>query len=97
MAGSVTEILNEACGKETVAAAIDEELNTLYLAALGDQVTHDALIQEIELYNRLDSRIERLLKRLFQLKTAKQMCGLEGTSSEKTALPKLDAMSAVDA
>jgi hypothetical protein len=48
----------------------------LQLAKLGEQITPEKLIEEIELAGRLDARIDRLLKRLFQLKAAKQMVGL---------------------
>ena len=48
----------------------------LRLAEMGDQITEEGLTREIELYARLEARIDRLLKRLFQLKAAKQMSGL---------------------
>jgi hypothetical protein len=47
-----------------------------HLMKLGEQITPEKLIEEIELAVRLDARIDRLLKRLFQLKAAKQMVGL---------------------
>src|SRR6266487_1500871 len=47
-----------------------------HLAKLGEQITPEKLIEEIELAGRLDARIDRLLKRLFQPKAAKQMLGL---------------------
>lgn len=56
------------------------------LAKLGEQITPEKLIEEIELADRLDARIDRLLKRLFQLKTAKQMFGL-GARSENGSTP----------
>ena len=37
------------------------------------QVTPESLVKEIELEGRLDARIDRLVKRLFQLKAGKQM------------------------
>jgi hypothetical protein len=61
------------------------------LAQLGTLVTHETLIQEIELEARLDIRIDRLLKRLLDLKAAKPMVGLglraEGNPDEGRALP----------
>jgi hypothetical protein len=52
------------------------------LAKLGEQITPEKLMEEIELADRLDARIDRLLKRLFQLKTAKQMLGLGSRSQD---------------
>jgi hypothetical protein len=73
--------------KVDVKKLMAEEDVTLTLASLGEQVTPETLMQEIDLYNRLEARIERLLKRLWQLKAAKQMLGLQGdASSPKTAL-----------
>ena len=43
------------------------------LAKLGEQMTPETLLEEIELGDRLDARIDRLVKRLLHLKTAKQM------------------------
>lgn len=54
----------------------------LTLASFGDQITTEALIKEIELDGRLDARIDRLLKRLWQLKAAKQMLGLGSTTRD---------------
>jgi hypothetical protein len=46
------------------------------LARLGDQITVETLIEEIDLDERLEKRIERLTKRLVQLKAEKQILGL---------------------
>jgi hypothetical protein len=54
-----------------VSAKIEPEL-----ARLGDQITVETLIEEIEVDERLDKRIERLSKRLVQLKAEKQFLGL---------------------
>jgi hypothetical protein len=53
-----------------------KELIKCKLASLGDRITIEELIKEIELDARLEARIDRLLKRLYQLKAAKQMLGL---------------------
>jgi hypothetical protein len=45
----------------------------LELAILGDQMRPETLLEEIELGDRIDARIDRLVKRLLHLKTAKQM------------------------
>jgi hypothetical protein len=58
------------------------------LAKLGEQITPAKLIEEIELAGRLDARIDRLLKRLFQLKGAKQMLGLGSRSQEQSSTPR---------
>ena len=60
----------------------EEGIVGLLLAALGEQITVEALINEIELNDRLDARIDRLLKRLFQVKAAKQMIGLASRSHD---------------
>ena len=60
----------------------DEGIVGLLLSALGEQITVEALINEIELNDRLDARIDRLLKRLFQVKAAKQMIGLASRSHD---------------
>ena len=52
------------------------------LATISEQVTREKLIEEIDLAGRLDARIDRLLKRLFQLKAAKQMLGLGSRSQD---------------
>jgi hypothetical protein len=65
---------------------VKEETLEQQLAKLGTQITPEKLIEEIELADRLDARIDRLLKRLFQLKTAKQMFGL-GARSENGSTP----------
>jgi hypothetical protein len=57
----------------------------LELARLGDQITVEKLIEEIDLDERLDKRIERLTKRLVQLKAEKQILGL-GAHSQKAPL-----------
>ncbi len=49
-----------------------EEAN-IHLALLGDLVTTDQLLKELELAERLDAKIDRVLKRLMQLKTMNQM------------------------
>jgi hypothetical protein len=54
----------------------------LKLASLGEQVTAETLNEEIELEGRLDARIDRLVKRLFQLKAGKQMLGLGSRSHD---------------
>jgi hypothetical protein len=54
----------------------------LELAQLCEQITPETLIEEIELHGRLDARVDRLLKRLFQLKAAKQMIGLGSRSHD---------------
>jgi len=59
-----------------------EETVEQQLAKLAPQITPEKLIQEIELAGRLDARIDRLLKRIFQLKTAKQMLGLGSRSQD---------------
>jgi hypothetical protein len=59
-----------------------EGIDGLRLAALGEQITMEALINEIELNGRLDARIDRLMKRLFQVKAAKQMIGLGSRSHD---------------
>ena len=46
------------------------------------QVTPESLVKEIELEGRLDARIDRLVKRLFQLKAGKQMLGLGSRSHD---------------
>jgi hypothetical protein len=61
---------------------VKEETLEQQLAKLGTQITPEKLIEEIELADRLDARIDRLLKRLFQLKTAKQMLGLGSRSQD---------------
>jgi hypothetical protein len=60
----------------------------LQLGKLGEQITPEKLIEEIELASRLDARIDRLLKRLFQLKAAKQMLGLGSRSQERSSTPR---------
>ena len=60
----------------------EEGIVGLLLAALGEQITVETLINEIELNDRLDARIDRLLKRLFQVKAAKQMIGLASRSHD---------------
>lgn len=64
---------------------------TLALASLGDRITIDGLNKELELYARLEARIDRLLKRLYQLKAAKQMLGLGSRThnSSHSATPKI--------
>jgi hypothetical protein len=59
----------------------------LLLASLGEQITAETLIEEIELNDRLDARIDRLLKRLFQFKAAKQMIGLGSRSVGAASAP----------
>jgi hypothetical protein len=61
---------------------LQEGVAGLELAALAQQITTEALISEIELESRLDARIDRLMKRLFQVKAAKQMIGLASRSHE---------------
>jgi hypothetical protein len=56
--------------KETEEQSDDELLE---LAKLGDQMTVETLMEEIELEDRLDARIDRMVKRLLHLKAAKQM------------------------
>src|SRR5438876_907290 len=68
----------------------------LELANLGEQITVERLDQEIELNSRLDARIDRLLKRLFQVKAAKQMIGLGSGSPEAAAAPREIASSPCD-
>jgi hypothetical protein len=46
------------------------------LAEFGELITQEALTKELELEARLEARIDRLLKRLFYLKAAKQTLGL---------------------
>jgi hypothetical protein len=58
------------------------------LAKLGEQITSERLIEEIELAGRLDARIDGLLKRLFQLKGVKQMLGLGSRSQEQSSTPR---------
>jgi hypothetical protein len=65
-----------------------EEITDLLLALHGDVVTLDKLNQEIELAERLDRRIERILKRLMQLKAMKPMVGLGSGASTQQALPR---------
>jgi hypothetical protein len=60
----------------------EEGIVGLQLAALGEQITTEALINEIELNDRLDARIDRLMKRLFQVKAAKRMIGLGSSSHD---------------
>jgi hypothetical protein len=71
-----------------VKAGMREILVDLELAQLCDQITPETLIEEIELANRLDARIDRLLKRLWQLKAAKQMLGLGSRSQERSSTPR---------
>jgi hypothetical protein len=47
-----------------------------------EQITPESLIREIELESRLDARIDRLFKRLFQLKAVKEMMGLAPLSHD---------------
>ncbi len=54
---------------------LEESVNWA-LAALRELITPEALMKELELEARLEARIDRLLKRLFYLKAAKQMLGL---------------------
>jgi hypothetical protein len=55
---------------------------------IEEQITPESLIEELELYDRLDARIDRLIKRIFQLKGMKQVVGL-GPRSHDAAHPKL--------
>ena len=48
-----------------------ESESNMQLAELGEQITEQGLTKEIELYARLEARIDRLLKRLFQLEIGK--------------------------
>jgi hypothetical protein len=52
-----------------------------------EQITPESLIREIELESRLDARIDRLFKRLFQLKAVKQMMGLAPLSHDASPAP----------
>jgi hypothetical protein len=54
----------------------------LELANLGEQITTESLIKEIDLEARLDARIDRLLKRLYQVKAAKPMLGVGSCSHD---------------
>jgi hypothetical protein len=45
----------------------------LEMAKLGDQMRPETLLEEIALAERLDARIDKLVKRLLHLKAAKQM------------------------
>jgi hypothetical protein len=58
--------------KQTVDATTD-----LRLALWGDEITPDSLNREQETLARLDAGIDRTLKRLWQLKAAKQIYGLD--------------------
>jgi antitoxin component of MazEF toxin-antitoxin module len=71
-----------------VRAGVREISVDLELAQLCDQITPETLIEELELASRLDARIDRLLKWLFQLKAAKQMLGLESRSQERSSTPR---------
>jgi hypothetical protein len=67
----------------------------LELASLGDRITIEGLTKEIELDARLEARIDRLLKRLYQLKAAKQMLGLGSrTTYPATAAARLSSPAA---
>jgi hypothetical protein len=67
----------------------------LALASLGDRITIEGLTKEIELDARLEARIDRLLKRLYQLKAAKQMLGLGSrTTNPATAAARLSSPAA---
>jgi hypothetical protein len=66
---------------------VREAIVALQIAS-QEQITPESLIEEIELHDRLDARIDRLIKRIFQLKGMKQMVGL-GPRSHDAAPPKL--------
>ena len=64
--GKTSEVKSEEETKRS-----DAEL--LEMAKLGDQMTPETLLEEIKLGDRIDARIDRLVKRLLHLKAAKQM------------------------
>ena len=64
-----------------------EGIIDLQLGMLSDLVTRDSLKNELELLGRLDSRIDRLMKKLMQLKAMKSMVGLGSATQVQQVLP----------
>jgi hypothetical protein len=72
------EVEREDSVKQYVEQQIEKQV-----AELDEQlITPASLVKEIELEDRLDARIDRLVKRLFQLKTGKQMLRLGSRSHD---------------
>src|SRR5262249_10051150 len=62
---------------DAVADELTREMHAdVLLAQLGDMVTTDSLIKDLDLRARLDARIDRVIKRIMQLKAMKPMVGL---------------------
>jgi hypothetical protein len=59
-----------------VSKNIDDFTFDFRLALQGDEITPEKLIRELEVDARLDAMIDRVLKRLMQLKAMKPMVGL---------------------
>jgi hypothetical protein len=56
---------------------LDNAAEEIALALAGDDITHDNLIKELEIAERLNAIQARLLKTLFQIKAMKQISGLD--------------------
>ena len=61
-----------------------EELGELYeLTEIGEAATFDGLIKELEIQERLDAAINRLLKQLLMVRGVKSMTVAPPTASPK--------------
>ena len=75
---------------ETNKNEIQRGFLVLEFGVLAEQVTPEALIEELELDALLDSKIDRLIKRLLHLKAAKQMIQAEvGSPTVSQPPPRL--------
>jgi hypothetical protein len=77
LALSTTKELLEARGVAVdFEKCVEEGEIDLHLALLGEEITPDRLVRELEVLARLDAMIDRQVKRLMQLKAMKPMVGL---------------------
>jgi hypothetical protein len=77
-------------GKDKVIEAekeLEAQAADVHLAYMGDKVSVEELEKELELHARIDAQIDRLLKRLMQLKAMKPLVGL-GVEPVKAAPPR---------